>query len=64
MYFDNIKKYPDATLNPNLLWEYNVVNFDYQGMRDVVVQKVIERGWPRDWHFILNLSGVEGTHCH
>jgi hypothetical protein len=61
MYFDNFEKYPDAALNPSLLWEYKLANFDYKGMRNVVVQRVIERGWPRDWYFILNLYGIEGV---
>lgn len=30
-------------------------------MRNVVVQRVIERGWPGDWYFILNKYGVEGV---
>jgi len=54
MYFDNYKDFPDATLIPALLWEYNLSDFDYRGMRNVVVQRVIERGWPKDWYFILN----------
>jgi len=61
MYFDNFKKFPNATLNPKLLWEYNLNDFDYNNMRDVVVQRVIERGWPNDWYFILNLYGVDGV---
>jgi hypothetical protein len=59
MYFDDFKKFPQATLPPQLLWEYNLSDFDYKGMRNVVVQRVIERGWPRDWYFILNLYGIE-----
>jgi hypothetical protein len=59
MYFDNYKQHPDATLNPNLLWEYNLTEFDYMAMSDVVIHRVIERGWPNDWYFILNFYGVE-----
>jgi len=61
MYFDNFKKFPDATLNAQLLWEYNLSDFDYNGMRNVVVQRVIERGWPMDWYFILNKYGIDGV---
>lgn len=61
MYFDDFKKFPGATLNPKLLWEYNMADFDYQDMRNVVIQRVIERGWPNDWYFILNLYGVDGV---
>ncbi len=28
-------------------------------MRNVVIQRVIERGWPKDWYFILNLYGID-----
>lgn len=61
MYFDDYKNFPDATLNPKLLWEYRLSEFDYQDMRNVVVQRVIERGWPSDWYFILNCYGIEGV---
>lgn len=61
MYFDDYKNYPAAALNPKLLWEYNQQDFDYNKMRDVVVQRVVERGWPEDWYFILNRYGIEGV---
>lgn len=61
MYFDDFRKYSDATLSPHLLWEYNLSDFDYNKMRNVVVQRVIERGWPRDWYFILNKYGIDGV---
>ena len=61
MYFDDFKKFPHATLNPQLLWEYNLSGFDYSKMRNVVVQRVIERGWPQDWYFILNKYGIDGV---
>lgn len=46
MYFDDYKNFPDATLNPKLLWEFNQTNFDFKEMRNVVVQRIVERGWP------------------
>lgn len=61
MYFDDYKKYPNVSLNPKLLWEFNLVDFDYIKMRDLVVQRVIERGWPTDWYFILNKYGINGV---
>jgi hypothetical protein len=30
-------------------------------MRDIVVQRVIQRGWPNDWYFILNRYGIDGV---
>jgi hypothetical protein len=59
MYFDDYKKFPEAALNPQLLWEYNLAGFNYQEMRNVVVQRVIERGWPKDWYFTLNQYGID-----
>lgn len=59
LYFNEYEKHPDAKINPTLLWEYNLAGFDFQKMRDVVVQRVIERGWPNDWYFVLNLYGED-----
>lgn len=59
MYFDDFKNHPGATLNPHLLWEYKLSDFDFDEMRSVVIQRVIERGWPGDWYFILNKYGVD-----
>ncbi len=60
MYFDNYKQHPDAQVNPALLWEYDLSRFDFQQMRNVVVQRVVERGWPDDWYAALNLYGEDG----
>ena len=59
MYYYDYKKHPDAKLNPKLLWEHDLNDFDYHKMRSLVVERVIERGWPEDWYFILNRYGVE-----
>ena len=61
MYFDNFKKFPDTTINPQLLWEYNLSGLDYSKMRNIVVQRVSERGWPKYWYFILNKYGIDGV---
>jgi|SRR5687768_4362591 hypothetical protein len=61
MYFDNYTNFPDASLNPRLLWEYNTKEIDFLKMRNLVVQRVVERGWPNDWYFILNTYGIEGV---
>jgi len=60
IYLEDYKKHPDAKINPALLWEYNLSDFDFQQMRNVVVQRVIERGWPNDWWAALNLYGENG----
>lgn len=61
MYFEDYKKYPEAQVNPSLLWEYDLSSFDFKQMRKTVVQRVVERGWPQDWYAILNLYGQEGV---
>jgi len=33
------------TISKSLLWEYDLTNFDWDDMKTVVVQRVIERGW-------------------
>jgi len=61
MYFDDYKKHLNAQLDMSLLWEYNLTDFDYEDMRDIVVERVIQRGWPNDWYFMLNRYGVDGV---
>jgi hypothetical protein len=60
IYLSEYKNHPDAKINPALLWEYDLSDFDFQQMRNVVVQRVIERGWPNDWYAALNLYGEKG----
>lgn len=60
IFFDKFKEHPDSAINPSLLWEYDLANFDYQQMRKIVVQRVIERGWINDWYAALNLYGIKG----
>jgi hypothetical protein len=60
MYFDNYKGHINAKINPSLLWEYNLPEFDFQRMRNIVVQRVVEQGWPDDWYAALNLYGIDG----
>jgi hypothetical protein len=61
MLFSGYKKHNSKEVNPKLLWEYNLSDFDFQDMRNIVVQRVIERGWPKDYYAILNLYGEEGV---
>jgi len=57
----NWQEHPEAKLDTSLLWEYDLSKFDYQDMRIVVVQRVVERGWPDDWFAVLNMYGEEGV---
>lgn len=61
MYFDDFAQHPEARMNPRLLWDYDISRIDFDAMRNVVVQRVIERGWPQDWYFMLNRYGIEGV---
>ena len=61
MYFKNYSEHPDAKINPSLLWEYNFDKVDFMTMRNIVVQRVVERGWPQDWFAMLNLYGVNAV---
>jgi hypothetical protein len=61
MFFKDYDKHPDAKINPRLLWEYNVDKVDFARMRNVIVQRVVERGWLQDWYAMLNRYGVEGV---
>ena len=61
MFFDDYKSHKDAQVRGNLLWEYDLNRFNWDDMRTVVVQRVIERGRMDDFYAILNLYGLEGV---
>lgn len=61
MLFDDYKKHSASTIRPSLLWEYDLDCFDWQAMRNVVVQRVLERGRINDFYAILNLYGIDGV---
>lgn len=61
MYFSDYTNFQDAPLNPKLLWEYDLDHFDFDEMKVLVVQRVIERGGPNDCYFMLNYYGLEGV---
>ncbi len=46
----------------SLLWEYDLSCFDWQYMRALVVERVIERGRDEDYYAIFALyGGIEGV---
>ena len=55
------KYHTDSTLRTSLLWEYDMSAFDWQAMRNVVVQRVLERGRRDDYYAMLNLYGLKGV---
>lgn len=63
MFFNEFEKYKDAKLDKRLLWEYDINDdFEWQGMRHVVVQRVIEMGKIKDFYAIFNIyDGIENV---
>ena len=61
MPFADFKYHSAATLRPSLLWEYDMSDFDWQAMRDIVVQRVLERGRKDDYYAMLNMYGLDGV---
>ena len=61
MPFEDYHNHKNAEVRPSLLWEFDLEKFDWQQMRNEVVQRVLERGRMDDFYAILNLYGVEGV---
>lgn len=61
MFFDNYKLHPNAKVRESLLWEYDLTRFNWEEMRNLVVQRVIERGRMDDFYAILNFYGLIGV---
>ena len=61
MFFDNYRLHQDARIRKTLFWEYDLNNINWQNMRGLVVQRVIERGRMDDYFAVLNLYGIEGV---
>ena len=56
--FDDYKNYDGhLSISPTLLWEYDLSHFDWQKSKKIVVQRVIERGWLKDFYAAFNLYG-------
>lgn len=61
MFVQEYKNHPDCKVSPSLLWEYDYDKFPWQEARDIVVERVIERGIREDYYAILNMYGVDGV---
>ena len=57
MLFDDYRQHTDTVIRPSLLWEYDMSCFDWMKMRNVLVQRVLERGHMDDYYAMLNLYG-------
>jgi hypothetical protein len=52
----------NSQISTHLLWEYDLSHFDWNEMRTLVVQRVIERGRPEDFYAIFSLyGGIKGV---
>lgn len=60
MFFDNYQLHQNLRVRPSLLWEYEMDGFDWIAMRNIVLQRVIERGRINDFYAVLNLYGLAG----
>lgn len=61
MFFDNYKSHQEAQVRKSLLWEYDMDRFNWDSLRTIVVQRVVERGRMNDFYAILNLYGLKGV---
>jgi len=61
MFFGNYKNHKNASVRGSLLWEYDLDRFNWQLMRNTVVQRVVERGRMDDFYAVLNLYGLNGV---
>jgi hypothetical protein len=59
MFFEDYKLHKDAKVRKSLFWEYDIEKINWQQMKILVVQRVIERGRIDDFYAILNLYGLE-----
>lgn len=61
MFFEKYTLHKKAKIRESLLWEYDLVKIDWLQMRNVIVQRVIERGRTDDFYAILNRYGLSGV---
>jgi hypothetical protein len=57
MIFDDWKEKDIKSISKSLLWEYDLARFDWEDMKIIVMQRVIERGWFDDFYAAIQLYG-------
>ncbi|MDR2085843.1 MAG: hypothetical protein LBP72_01590 [Dysgonamonadaceae bacterium] len=57
MIFRDWRKKDLPDISKSLLWEYDLSDFDWYGMRTLVMQRVIERGWMEDFRAAIKKYG-------
>ncbi|MCH7397552.1 hypothetical protein MM236_06110 [Belliella sp. DSM 107340] len=60
-YFDlhDIDKKRHSSVRKHLLWEFDLKDFDFQKSKDIVIERVVQRGDKDDWLSVFNLYGVD-----
>ena len=61
MLFSDYPLHYDSFIRPTLLWEYDLEHLDIQKMRNIIVQRMLERGRKDNYYAILNMYGLEGV---
>lgn len=63
MFFNEFEKYKNAKLDTRLLWDFNVdENFEWNNMKRLVVERVIELGGKEDYYAIFKMyGGINGV---
>ena len=60
--FEDWATHKKEEISKSLLWEYDLSDFDWEGMKHTVVQRVIERGDINDYYAILQrYDGFSGV---
>lgn len=59
--FFQIDKNTTVKLRSSLLWEYDLEEFDWDAMKNIVIQRVIERGRLEDFQAIIQQYGLDGV---
>lgn len=57
MMFEDWKEKNINSISKSLLWEYDLSDFDWNYMKVVVMQRVIERGWMNDFYGAISIYG-------
>lgn len=61
MFFSDYQNHSNTLVRSSLLWEYSIDKIDYNLMKVLIVQRVVERGRVEDFYAILNRYGLEGV---
>ncbi len=46
-------------ISPHLLWEYDLDTFDFDNSKDIIIERVIQRGNLKDWQIIVQKYGKQ-----